>query len=254
MCQSIAEGGKRCQGHLKARTSAAMATYVVHKTGLPRAEVGPVITALRREFADAPAPTRAEVDEFLEKQAAEVEHERELSDDRRDSIVDRLRAGIGQVLPDGATFAAWKNLMDRAWDRVKGPVKAVLVGAAAVGLLAGAADFFHAQGQYLDAYHGAKEDNVAMAIHDKYGDTVTGDPTPYGRWSYEYTVNGHRAVCQRDYDLADNTTVKDITLTCENDSGDMVEVPASGTVDVSRQTPYTHTASEYDYWDAPVID
>lgn len=251
MCKSSAEGGQRCQGHLSASTTAAMTTYVVHTTGLDRPTVDATMADLRAEFADAPAPDRAEVDQFLEQQAFRVRHEPDLTEKRRDSIMSRLRAGIGRLLPDGPTYAAWKNVLasaaHRAWKRARKPVIAVGVGAAAVGFVAGATTFMGGMGEYYDAYHTAEDSNVAMAVHDKYGDTITGEADPYGRYLEQYTVNGKTELCNTDYESNDDLTVNDVTIECENADGDFVPLPASGKVDPSAQTPFVNQGADY-FW------
>lgn len=82
-----------------------------------------------------PDPSRDEVDDFLEKQAFRVRHEAALSEARRESILTRIQSAIGRVLPNGATFHAWKNVVAEAFARVRRRAAAAfLVGALSVGL------------------------------------------------------------------------------------------------------------------------
>ena len=132
MCKPTTEGGKRCAYHLQDGAGAALTTYTASVTGLGGAETREVMADLVAEFADAPAPSREVVDEFLEQQVFRARHEPDLTEKRRESIVRRLRNAIGRVTPDGATFKAWKNIVAEAWTRVRRKaVAAFLVGAMA---------------------------------------------------------------------------------------------------------------------------
>lgn len=127
MCQSKAEGGRRCAFHLEQGVASGMVTYVASVTGLTPAQTNAAYEALEREGLTEPDPTRAEVDEFLEKQIFRVRHEPDLTEARRDSIVSRLRAAIGRITPNGATFHAWKTLVAESWSRVRRRAAAAFV-------------------------------------------------------------------------------------------------------------------------------
>lgn len=130
MCQSKAEGGRRCAFHLQQGVTTGMATYVVTVTGLSPKDTNAALEALEREGAHLPAPDRDEVDDFLKKQIFRVRHEPELSEKRRESIANRLKAAIGRITPSGATFHAWKNLVAESFSRVRRrAATAFLVGA-----------------------------------------------------------------------------------------------------------------------------
>lgn len=119
MCQSKAEGGRRCKFHLEQGVAGGMTTYVASVTGLSPKQTAEAYEALEREGLALPDPTREEVDEFLEREAFRVRHEPNLTEKRRESIVARLRAAIGRITPNGSTFHAWKNLVAESWSRVR---------------------------------------------------------------------------------------------------------------------------------------
>lgn len=127
MCKSIKDGGSRCAYHLCESANAALVTYVATTTGLGGAATRTAVADLTAEFADAPDPTRAQVDDFLEQQAFRVRHEPGLTEKRRESIIRRLQAAIGHVTPSGAVFKAWKNLVAEAWTRVRRTATAAFV-------------------------------------------------------------------------------------------------------------------------------
>jgi hypothetical protein len=96
-----------------------MVAYAVSLTGLSRKDTREAFEDLRAEGAHLPAPSRTEVDTYLTAEAFRVQHEPTLSEPRRTSILGRLRAAIGNVTPDGATFHAWKNVVGEAWARTR---------------------------------------------------------------------------------------------------------------------------------------
>lgn len=117
MCQSKATGGRRCAFHLAKDVGAAVVTYTAAMTGMSKTEVTGAYEDLVTEGAHKPAPSREEVDQFLTAQAFRVSMEPNLTEGRRESILRRLRAGIGRVTPTGAVFHAWKNVVAEAWAR-----------------------------------------------------------------------------------------------------------------------------------------
>lgn len=133
MCKAISEGGARCAYHVGENATAALVTYVASTTGLGGPATRDAYADLVTEYADAPAPGRAEVDEFFEQQMFRARHEPTLTEKRRSSILRRLQEAIGKVTPTGAQFAAWKNLVAEAWSRVR--------RRAAVAFVAGALTF-----------------------------------------------------------------------------------------------------------------
>jgi hypothetical protein len=119
MCKSKIEGGKRCSFHLTQGVVTGMVAYAVSLTGLSRKDTREAFEDLRAEGAHLPAPSRGEVDSYLTAEAFRVQYEPTLSEPRRTSILGRLRAAIGNVTPDGATFHAWKNVVGEAWARTR---------------------------------------------------------------------------------------------------------------------------------------
>lgn len=119
MCKSKIEGGKRCSFHLTQGVVTGMVAYAVSLTGLSRKDTREAFEDLRAEGAHLPAPSRTEVDTYLTAEAFRVQHEPTLSEPRRTSILGRLRAAIGNVTPDGATFHAWKNVVGEAFARTR---------------------------------------------------------------------------------------------------------------------------------------
>lgn len=104
-----------------------MTTYAASITTLTPKEASEAYEALEVEGLAAADPTREEVDEFLEKQIFRVRHEPDLTDARRESIIGRLRAAIGRIMPNGATFHAWKNIVAESWSRVRRKAAAAFV-------------------------------------------------------------------------------------------------------------------------------
>lgn len=117
MCKSKSEGGKRCSFHLSQAVRGGVIAYAAALTGRSRAETDEAFNDLLAEGANAPAPTQAETNAFLEAEAFRVQHEPTLSDSKRMSIRGRLLAAVDKVLPDGATFHAWKNVVAESWAR-----------------------------------------------------------------------------------------------------------------------------------------
>lgn len=133
MCQSIAEGGRRCAYHLEQAAGSAISSFASSVTGLAPSEVNNAMDDLKREGAFANDPTREEVDGWLEEQALRVRHEPSLSEAKRESILGRLRAAIGRITPSRETFYAWKNVMAESWGRVRRKAAAAFLVASVAG-------------------------------------------------------------------------------------------------------------------------
>lgn len=130
MCQSIADGGRRCSFHLEKGASSAVTSFASSVTGLSTQETQAAYDDLMREGGSQPDPSREEVDQFLEQQAFRARHDPDLTESRRQSIVRRLQDAIGRITPSGATFHAWRNLVAESWSRVRRKAAAAfLVGA-----------------------------------------------------------------------------------------------------------------------------
>jgi hypothetical protein len=127
MCKPKSEGGRRCSFHLEQGTTAALLSMGARQAGLSRAETERTLEALRREHIGTEAPSREEVDEFLGRAAAVAEVDPFLSEHARRSVVARLRASIGRILPSGATFTAWRRFTAEAWARTRRGIVGVLL-------------------------------------------------------------------------------------------------------------------------------
>lgn len=154
MCQSQAEGGVRCNHHLTSAAGAALTTYVVASTGAAAADVKAVAARLEREGEHLPAPSRGEVDDFIHQQMFRARHDDTLTEKRRESVLARLGAALGKVLPSGAKFYAWKNMMVETAVRMRRKVvAATVVAGLAVSLAAcGEVDGTVVEKTHRDAY------------------------------------------------------------------------------------------------------
>jgi len=117
MCNSLAEGGVRCDVHLK--TTGALFSYVstlVKPQLVSEEEIKSIWSSLRKENKDATAPSDAEYAEFLDKTYFRVEMSPGLTEEERQPILNKLLAGTEQNLPSGAGFAAQQKFADRVLD------------------------------------------------------------------------------------------------------------------------------------------
>jgi len=125
--------------------NSAITSYAQATTGLGGVEIQRTFHDLKREggrlgVAD---PTAEEVTEFLERTHFQVRYDEKLTPSRARSILNRINAAFEQVkekiLPDGATFHAWKNVVSEAWTRARRKVAATMLITALVGGCGGAA-------------------------------------------------------------------------------------------------------------------
>lgn len=233
MCQSKAQGGVRCNHYTVKATSAAVSAWVRYASGMDRSTVDTSLKELRTEYADAPEPTRMEVDDFLAQQSFRVRHDTTLPEKRKGSILRRLRDAIGSARPDGATFQGWKNLLGKVWQKARKPVYVAATGLAITGLLAAAAAGVAGGVQRNADINEALGHNEAIAFSQKYPG-ATSDGVFSGNRLHDYQVNGKTESCYVSEDIADDlVTVKDITLKCvEDETGQVTFSPeTSGRVD-----------------------
>lgn len=135
MCKSIKDGGARCSFHLAQGVNGAVLTLATAQTGLARREAEQAFEDLRREGARLEAPAREDVDALLSAVEFRARHDLDLSEHQRKSVIARLRAAIGRVLPDAGTVHAWKNIVAEAWARSRRKVVTVfLAGALSFGV------------------------------------------------------------------------------------------------------------------------
>lgn len=92
----------------------ASTSYAQQVTRLPANAVLSLSHQLRHEGREAPAPTRAEVREWAEATAERVLSDASLSQARRDSIAERLRAVTSDGEVSGTEFHSWRNIVERA--------------------------------------------------------------------------------------------------------------------------------------------
>jgi hypothetical protein len=139
MCRAKSGNGRRCARHTQSKADGAVVSLTAALAGHVRHErVREVMRDLEQQAADAPAPSRTDVDDWLSQQIDTATHLDTISDSRRLSIIDRLRAAIGRILPDGATFHAWRNAVNTFIGRNKIRFAAVTAaGALTLGALAG---------------------------------------------------------------------------------------------------------------------
>lgn len=116
----------------------AMASYAALSTGADQRFAQTVFVDLRNEgqalgLAD---PSQAQVEEFLTEQQFRIRTDDTLGKSRHrlmNKLGDALQKARDKVLPDGATFHAWKNVVAESWRRANRKVAAVvLAGAAAL--------------------------------------------------------------------------------------------------------------------------
>lgn len=117
MCQSKAQGGKRCNAYLERQVTTGLVTTTAAVTGTKRAEVRNLHAELVASAIDGPDPTRDEVDQFLTETDFRVRHDPTLDAPVRERISSRLRAAIGRILPSRKTLSAWRTLLSEAWTR-----------------------------------------------------------------------------------------------------------------------------------------
>lgn len=112
MCNSAAEGGVRCDVHLKATgVLFDYANKTVNGRLVDEDGIKNIWSSLRKGYKDAPAPSRQEYQEFLDKEKFRVEVTTNLSDAEKVSLCRKLTDAETQNLPSGAGFAAQKDFL-----------------------------------------------------------------------------------------------------------------------------------------------
>ena len=117
MCQSKAQGGKRCAAYLEQQVTTGLVATTAAMTGTKRAEMSGLHADLAASATDGPDPTREEVDQFLTETDFRVRHDPTLDKSVRESLSARLRAAIGKILPSRQTLTAWRGMLSEAWAR-----------------------------------------------------------------------------------------------------------------------------------------
>lgn len=132
MCKSQAEGGRRCQGHLRSAAGASIATLVAAVTPESPAEVVRRMAGYAATHPDTTPADRDEVDEFLTEQITWTEVCTSLTTKQRSTIVGRLREALGRLTVDRATLAAWRAAAAHAWSATRYRVGGLVLAAAVV--------------------------------------------------------------------------------------------------------------------------
>lgn len=135
MCQSKAQGGKRCLAHAAASKFSVRVTTV--KTGAESQMVEKALTELNREGKNLPAPHTEDVKNWIATRRFATQYDPELSDHERkielnqlDRANEEVEAGVS-----GGHFHAWKNVMNSVKDKLRSRfVAAALVPIMAVGV------------------------------------------------------------------------------------------------------------------------
>lgn len=135
MCQSKAQGGKRCLAHAAASKFSVRVTTV--KTGADSQMVEKALTELNREGKNLPAPHTEDVKNWIATRRFATQYDPELSDHERkielnqlDRANEEVEAGVS-----GGHFHAWKNVMNSVKDKLRSRfVAAALVPIMAVGV------------------------------------------------------------------------------------------------------------------------
>jgi len=122
MCQSKAEGGKRCaNGMLGSR--ATINTVVQTLRERPE-DVKAVFTELRHEGKNLPKPTPEQVAAFAAQQRFQANWNPELTTSAKERIATQWE-NAPQDEPDGGTFHAWKNTLGEVARRARAKLAAV---------------------------------------------------------------------------------------------------------------------------------
>lgn len=132
MCQPRSQGGKRCLRH--AAGTRFSVRHVVAKTGASTDMVYDTVKELNKEGRRLPAPSEAEVKEFLDRSEFVTSHDPDLEQKDRNNILKNINVAREEAEKQGVTggaFHAWKNLMKRVLSKMSRGFK---VGAA-VGLV-----------------------------------------------------------------------------------------------------------------------
>lgn len=135
MCQSKAEGGKRCLAHAAASKFSVRVTTV--KTGADSQMVEKALSELNREGKNLPTPHTEDVKSWIATRRFATQYDPELSDHERkielnqlDRATEEVEAGV-----TGGHFHAWKNVMNTVKDKLRARfVAAALVPIMAVGV------------------------------------------------------------------------------------------------------------------------
>jgi hypothetical protein len=114
MCQTKAEGGKRCAAHMSGSTATVTMASIIADVQEPA--VKKVFTALRKEGKKLPAPTPEEVYALSENNAMMAKFDPSIPDSRRKKLVEKWENAKSES-PDGGTFHAWRHTLAETFRR-----------------------------------------------------------------------------------------------------------------------------------------
>jgi hypothetical protein len=176
MCQTRAQGGRRCLKH--AGASVAEVHFSWAKTGVDKNTIYATLKELNKEGRKLEAPELAEVKAFLKKEEFVVKHDPDLSERDRKLILKNLAKANDEAEKQsvsGGAFHAWKNVFSKTVEKMKKP----LVAAGLVGVLA----FSMAGCSSGSLNNGPDGTNVPSPSSSSSSAPVvcsTEDPGPYG--------------------------------------------------------------------------
>jgi hypothetical protein len=129
MCQTKAEGGKRCAAHMSGSTATVTMASIIADVQEP--VVKKVFTALRKEGKKLPAPTPEEVYALSENNAMMAKFDPSIPENRRKKLVEKWENAKSES-PDGGTFHAWRHTLAETFRRGRKIISAVGIAGALV--------------------------------------------------------------------------------------------------------------------------
>lgn len=114
MCQTKAQGGKRCAAHMSGSTATVTMASII--ADVPEPVAKNVFTSLRKEGKKLPAPTPEEVYALSENNAMMAKFDPSIPDNRRKKLVEKWE-GAKSEAPDGGTFHAWRHTLGETFRR-----------------------------------------------------------------------------------------------------------------------------------------
>lgn len=180
MCQTKAQGGRRCLRHSPATT--AKVHYTEQKlVSITKEEIYDVAKELNKEGRKLPAPSKDEVVKFLEKERFVAELDPDLDEKERKLIVKNLekaKAEAEEQEVSGGAFHAWKNLFKRSLERIRRPLAVAAVGTFLAGSLVACSG---GDAPKIDDAPKPSETSISLTIGESAiaGETVTDDLGSY---------------------------------------------------------------------------
>lgn len=114
MCQTKAEGGKRCAAHMSGSTATVTMASII--ADVQETVVKKVFTALRKEGKKLPAPTPEEIYALSENNAMMAKFDPSIPENRRKKLVEKWENAKSET-PDGGTFHAWRHTLAETFRR-----------------------------------------------------------------------------------------------------------------------------------------